>query len=234
MSGLVGVLANDSARFSLFTACIDRLQMPPGWEKQFLIGGDWCGARNTLVKTLLDSEHEWLWYMDDDHAFAPDLLLKLLRHDLPLVVPVCLTRSAPFAPVTYTERIQDPVSPRYLPVYLPEQEADGLVELVAGGSAGMLIHRTVFEALEEPWFEYGIASEDLMFCDRAVEAGFTLYCDLSARLGHLTTAAVWPAVHDGEWCVGIDVGSVGQTTKVLLPIETRLVEKKEERSSLAR
>lgn len=223
MSGIVGILANDSARFSLFTACIDRLDLPDGWRKEFLIGGDWCGARNTLVEMTLQSGSEWLWYMDDDHAFSPDLLTKLLRHDLPLVVPVCLTRSAPFAPVTFTEKIEDPESPRYLPVYLPDQQEDGLVELVAGGSAGMLIHRTVLEAVEPPWFEYGFASEDLIFCEKAVAAGFTLHCDLSARLAHLTTAAIWPTVHDGEWCVGLDVGSVGQTTRVLLPIETKPV-----------
>jgi Fringe-like len=224
MSGIVGILANDSARFSLFTACVSRLELPPGWRKEFLIGGDWCGARNSLVKMVLESDTQWLWFMDDDHAFSPDILLRLLQHDLPLVVPVCLTRSAPFAPVTYTERIEGSENASYLPVYLPEQEESGLVELVAGGSAGMLIHREVLEALDEPWFEYGFASEDLMFCDKAMEAGFSLHCDLGARLGHLTTAAVWPTVYDGEWCVGLDVGSVGQTTRVLLPIETKSVE----------
>ncbi len=224
MTGIVGILANDSARFSLFSACIDRLQMPDGWRKEWLIGGDWCGARNTLVEMTLESGAEWLWYMDDDHAFSPDILVRLLAHDLPLVVPVCLTRAAPFAPVTFTEKHDDPVAPRYLPVYLPDQEESGLVELVAGGSAGMLIHRSVLEAVEEPWFEYGFASEDLLFCEKATAAGFTLHCDLAVRLGHLTTAAVWPAVSDGEWCVGLEVGSVGQTTRVLLPIETKPVE----------
>lgn len=227
MSGIVGVLANDSARFSLFTACIDRLQLPEGWRKEFLIGGDWCGARNSLVKMTLDSGAEWLWYMDDDHAFSSDILLQLLKHDLPLVVPVCLTRSAPFAPVTYTERMDgDENAARYLPIYLPEQPENGLVELAAGGSAGMLIHRSVLEALEEPWFEYGFASEDLMFCDKAKDAGFTIHCDLGVKLGHITTGVVWPAVYDGEWCVGLDVGSVGQTTRVLLSIETKPVEQK--------
>lgn len=218
MSGIVGVIANDSARYSRFWACMDRLQLPDGWRKEFLIGGDWCGARNTLVEYTLESGAEWLWFMDDDHAFSPDTLVNLLRHDLPLVVPVCLTRAAPFAPVTFTERVGDD---RYLPIYLPEQEETGLVELVAGGCAGMLIHRDVLEAVEEPWFEYGFASEDLIFCEKAQAAGFTIHCDLSVRVGHITTAVVWPAVADGEWCVGLDVGSTGQTTKVLLPIEPR-------------
>jgi hypothetical protein len=96
----------------------------------------------------------------------------------------------------------------------------GIVELAAGGCAGMLIHRDVLEDVGGPhWFEYGFASEDLIFCEKAREKGYGIYCDLSARLGHITTAVVWPAVHDGEWSVGLQVGSVGATTNVILPIE---------------
>lgn len=218
MSGLVGVIANDSARYSVFWSCMDHLMLPEGWKKEHLIGGDWCGARNTLVQMALEGDYDYLWFMDDDHAFAPDILLKLLAHDKPLVVPVCLTRSAPFVPVTFTEKVGED---RYLPVYLPGQGASGLVELVAGGCAGMLIRRDVLQSIDGPhWFEYGWASEDIIFCEKAKSAGFEIYCDLAARLGHITTAIVWPAVYDEQWCVGVNVGSSGQTTQVLLPIET--------------
>jgi len=216
MTGIAGVIANDSARYSLFWSCMDHLILPEGWRKEHLIGGDWCGARNTLVEMTLASDAEWLWFMDDDHAFSPDILVNLLRHDLSLVVPVCLTRSAPFAPVTFTEKVDET---RYLPVYLPGMNGHGLVELVAGGCAGMLIHRSVLEDVPAPWFEYGFASEDLIFCEKAREKGYGIYCDLSVRLGHITTAIVWPAVHDGEWAVGLQVGSVGQTTNVIMPID---------------
>ena len=217
VSGIAGVIANDSARYSLFWACMDKLQLPDGWRKEHLIGGDWCGARNTLVELALQSGVDHLFYMDDDHAFSPDLLVRLLRHDLPLVTPVCLTRSAPFPPVQFTERVGHD---RYLPLYLPEQESEGLVELVAGGTAGMLIHRDVLEAMEPPWFEYGFASEDILFANKAIDLGFTLHCDLSARLGHIAVTVVEPAYHDGEWSVGARIGSYGAMTNVLLPIET--------------
>jgi hypothetical protein len=215
MSGIVGILANDSARFSLFTICVDRLQLPDGWRKEYLVGGDWCGARNTLVQMTLESEAEWLFYMDDDHAFSPDLLLKLLRHDLPLVTPLCLTRSAPFEPVSFTGEFDADFNRERL--VLRDQPADGLVELKSGGSAGMLIHREVLEAIDPPWFEHSIVSEDLLFCDKAVAAGFSLHCDLSAKIGHITPAVIWPEF-DEDWCVAVDVGSIGQMTRVLLPI----------------
>lgn len=211
MSGVVGIIGNDSARYSEFWACADRLETPAGWRKEYVIGGDWCGARNTLCKHVLDTGAEWLWFMDDDHSFAPDLLTKLLSHDLPLVVPVCLMRTHPYYPVTLQKRLDDdPESgdARYLPVYFPEQEDNGLVELDAGGCAGMLIHRDVIEAVGGPlWFEYGTASEDILFCQKAKEKGFTIHCDLSARLGHITTAVVWPSNDEhGEWVIGFNIG----------------------------
>ena len=87
MSGIAAVLANDSARYSLFWACWNRLTIPEGWRQEALIGGDWCGARNTLCQMTLDSDAEYLWFMDDDHAFSPDILTRLLAHQKDLVVP---------------------------------------------------------------------------------------------------------------------------------------------------
>lgn len=222
MSGVVGIIGNDSARYSEFWACADRLQLPDGWRKEFLIGGDWCGARNSLCQHVLDTGADWLWFMDDDHSFAPDLLLKLYRHQQPLVVPVCLMRTHPFYPVTFAERLEDDPdtgNARYLPVHYPGEPVDGLITLEAGGCAGMLIHRDVLQTMKDsyfaPWFEYGSASEDILFCQKAKELGYTIHCDLSARLGHITTAVVWPTNDaEGEWCVGF---TIGRDSKLIVP-----------------
>ena len=202
-SGLVGVIANDSARYSLFSSCIDRLELPDGWKKEWLIGGDWCGARNALCQMVLDEDYEYLWFMDDDHAFSPSLLTKLLAHKEKLVTPICLTRVHPFKPVAYTEKIEENL---YLPIPLSKAETSGLVEIKAGGCAGMLIHRDVIIAIEPPWFEYTDRSEDIVFCEKAHANGFTLYADLSCTLGHITTAVVHPTVRDGEWMTGLTIG----------------------------
>ena len=219
MSGLVGVIANDSARHSLFSSCIDRLELPDGWKKQWVIGGDWCGARNELCQMVLDEGYSHLWFMDDDHAFAPSMLKRLLAHDVPLVTPICLTRVHPFAPVQYTEKTGEA---QYLPIALSGSETKGLVEIQAGGCAGMLIRRDVIEATREQmtwlpgdlrqtkmpmsWFEYTDRSEDIVFCEKAKDAGFTLYADLEVTLGHITTAVVHPTVRDGEWKTGLTIG----------------------------
>lgn len=216
MGGLIGIIANDAARYSEFSACVTYLQAPEGSKLEWLIGGDWCGARNSLAKIVLDDpECEWLWFMDDDHVFAPEILLGLLVHDLPLVVPVCLTRTPPFQPVTYTEKVAENL---YLPIPIADHPESGLVKLEAGGCAGMLIRREVLEAIEPPWFEYTDRSEDIVFCEKAKATGFDIHCDLAARLGHISTAAVWPAISDGKWVTGI---TIGRELNVFVPITER-------------
>ena len=203
---LVGIIANDSARYSLFTASVLKLDTA-GLDVQveIVIGGDWCGARNTLARMCVDGGFDYLWFMDDDHAFPPNILKQLLRHGQPLVNPICLTRRAPFPPVCYTEKSGPNM---YQPIQLTGRAADELVELEAGGCAGMLIRHDVLEAVGSPWFEYTDRSEDIVFCEKAKAAGFKIHADLSVRLGHITTATVW-ATQDGEgrWLTGINVGS---------------------------
>lgn len=203
MTGIVGVIANDFARASLFTACIFKLDVPDGWKKEMLIGGDWCSARNDLCRLVLESDAEYLWFMDDDHAFPASMLTRLLAHEKDLVMPICLTRTHPFAPVQYTSKIGPN---QYLPIPLSETMTGGLVECEAGGTAGMLIHRKVIEAIEDPWFEYTDRSEDIIFCEKAKAAGFTLWADLECRLGHITTTVVHPTVRDGDWKTALTIG----------------------------
>lgn len=207
MKILVGIIANDSARYSLFSACVTKLDTEGlDCNIEWLIGGDWCGARNTLVQMTLNGDYTHLWFMDDDHAFHPQLLKQLASHDVPLVNPLCCTRVAPFPLVTYAGK-GDAVN-QYLPLSLNDEEGTGLVELMAGGCAGMLIRRDVLEAVPAPWFEYTDRSEDILFCEKAVAAGFKLYADLSCRLGHITTAVVYPEISEGRWQTLLNIGQM--------------------------
>ncbi len=223
---LCGIIANDAARFSEFWSCVLRLKVPAGSLKDQVIGGDWCSARNELARRCIEEEYDYLWFMDDDHSFAPDLLQKLLQasldYDLPIVNPLCTTRTAPFHLVTYAANPDPESKDRYLPISLEGLPGEGIVELEAGGCAGMLIRRDVLEAtrtmyrgvegeagyelIEDQWFEYTDTSEDIVFCEKAKEAGFKLYADLSARLGHITTAVIMPGIVDDQWITGVTVG----------------------------
>lgn len=219
MRGLIGVLGNDFARINIFNMCITTLQermLREGVDvkTQWLIGTDYVGGQNSLVEITLNENYDWIWIMGDDHAFPANVLTKLLSHDVPLVVPVCLRRSPPYTPVVYTERVGES---SYRPLDLTNTPNEGLIEIEVAGSAGLLVRREVLEAMEPPWFEWTPLSEDFVFIEKAKAAGFPIYCDLSARIGHITTATLTPVTDDkGKWMMSV---TVGLGTQITVPFE---------------
>ena len=208
---LIGILSNEAARYAEFWACMMRLETPAGSVKDVAIGTDYVSNQNILVQRCLDERFDFLWLMGDDHSFGPDLLERLLvsaqAYDLPILVPLCSTRRAPFSLVDYG-RNPDPDGPDYLSVSLADVPAEGIIELDAAGSAGMLIRRDTLEAVDYPWFVNSDRSEDIVFCEKARAAGFTIHADVACRLGHILTAVVTPG-HDGEnWVTGLVMGDL--------------------------
>lgn len=208
---LIGIISNEAARYAEFWACMMRLEVPAGSVKDVAIGTDYVSNQNILAQRCLDDSFDYLWLMGDDHSFGPDLLEKMLvsaqAFDLPILVPLCSARRAPFALVDYG-RNPDQTGPDYLSVSLAEVPSEGIIELDAAGSAGMLIRRDVLATVPQPWFENSPRSEDIVFCEKAVDAGFKIHADLSCRLGHILTAVVTPG-HDGEkWVTGLVMGDL--------------------------
>lgn len=183
-------------------------------QTQWMIGTDYVGGQNSLIEITIQEEYDWLWIIGDDHAFTANVLSKLLSHDVPIVVPVCLRRSPPYNPVVYTEKVG---KSSYLPLYLPDTPSEGLIEIEVAGSAGMLVRREVLEAMDPPWFEWTPISEDFLFIEKAKTAGFPIYCDLSVRIGHITTATLTPITdEEGKWLMSV---TVGLGTQITVPFE---------------
>ncbi len=199
MSGMIGVTANDNARSSLFWIRLLELHRPvntmPGWA----LTSDRILGRNNIVKQALDAGAEWLLFLDDDQIFGPDLLNRLLSHNKPVVGALYVQRHVPFAPVAYSDKVED----QYFPVNLHNHGGDDLIEVAAVGTGGLLIRSEVLREMEPPWFEHGRASEDLIFCDKVYELGLgPVYCDLGARMGHISMDALWPSFTDDTWEIG--------------------------------
>jgi glycosyltransferase involved in cell wall biosynthesis len=220
MSGTVAVVANDLARYTMFAVSLNQLKSPPNTRLDWGLSTDIAGARNTLVQRALENGSEWVFFLDDDHVFPEDALMRLLEHDLDMVCSLYLRRSGGFNPVAAAARSEDGL---YDSIDLKELPGEGLLKIHASGGCGMLIKAEVFRAIsEEPtWFEYGRvgswhASEDYIFCEKAQEAGFDIFLDLQARLGHMTPSAIWPSWVDSEWAVGF---SVADGTRLYVPIE---------------
>lgn len=197
-AGTVGICAQETGRYSAFAESLAVLQTPAGTTISWAYG-DTVAGRNLLVNGM---QGDWIWFMDDDHVFEPDLLLHLLAHEVDVVVPVCLMRQQPFFPV---ERVSMGES-----LDLKASPMTGLVEVHSAGTAGMLIRRNVLEAMRlgststvpVQVFEKGPTSEDYLFCEKVRSLGFKIHCDLGAQLGHMTATAIWPGrTSEGEACV---------------------------------
>lgn len=207
-SGLVAITADEAGRFTRFAISMQGLRIP-GLASRTIwqIGNDIAGNRNGAVEQFLSLPAlDWLWFIDDDHAFSPDILMRLLTTQKQIVTPLCLRRTQPFLPVPCVEE-------EFMDLSRYDDSPTDVVEVQHAGSSGMLIRREVLEAVEAPWFELGNGiSEDVNFCIKAREAGFDIHVDLGTKLGHITTAVIWPVWNEdeGRWLTGLTVADGAQ------------------------
>lgn len=122
-------------------------------------------SRNQLVKTFLEGGWEWLWFVDDDMTFEPDILDQLLEsadpEDRPIVGALCFARlrgeHQEVVATIYGIQDIDGVPKMVRSTGYPR---DQLVQVAATGSGCLLIHRSVFVELAKrwqtpwPWFDY--------------------------------------------------------------------------------
>jgi len=195
--GVIGLSCGELARYTEFHACFDAVQAPPGSIKAYGVGYDTASNSNDIIRQMRPGD-QWVWLMDDDHAFDGDVLLRLLDRQVDLVVPFYLQRKPPFRPVVYTARADGKFDHLQ---FGDLQGQTGLVKIDSAGKGGVLIRRAVIEAMGEgPWFEHrGWIGEDHVFFTKAKELGFQLYVDLDVPLEHITPFKVRPVCEDGEW-----------------------------------
>lgn len=168
--------------------------------------------RDKIVKAFLEEQDkpDWLLMLDSDmrhHTMAPS---RLMAHKVPVVGALYFHRGR-HDPLVFVEsdtmedewgrdirmwefmrqEVFDFLEGAGLPYADDAFTIDGygepLLECDAVGTGCMMIHRSVLEAMEPPWFEYrtGSESEDLTFCYRVRhELGLPVYCDLSTICGH--------------------------------------------------
>jgi hypothetical protein len=171
-------------------------------------------ARNKSVRHFLqDKTADWLWWIDTDMGFEPDTIDRLLEaadpETRPMVGGLCFSlresepdemggwRTVPTPTVFDWANIDGQMgfAVRW------DYKANTLTQCAGTGSACLLIHRSVFEAVAEKfgpiWYDRvpntstgQLVSEDLSFCMRAQAAGVPLFVHTGVRTTHAKTAWV--------------------------------------------
>lgn len=207
--GTIGVLSGDLMRWGWFFDCMLAMQhmLPPG-SQVIRINGQWVAdAVNSAIEEMRP-EDEFFAVYADDHIFQPDILYKMLDHNLPIVAPLVCLRSLGFQPSLFHE--------------LPNGEfrnyrwselkgKTGLLPVDSYGGPCSVIRREVIEAVGMPFFENmpgrrTAPHEDLYAFSKCRKAGFQPYCDLDTKIGHIIPAAVFPT-QDAQGNYGVRVWS---------------------------
>lgn len=191
--GIVGVPCGEQGRWTEFTRSLIVLERPAETRISFVYGAYIQANRDELVKQMLDTGAAWLFMVDDDHTFDRKLLINLLDRRVPVVGALALPRKPPYFVCAFSETNRVTGVSRGLSLKDLRFE---MQEVAAVGTGAILIRREVLEALEPPWFatgsdENGInVGEDIIFCERAREAGFGVWLDATQSLGHLTGVTI--------------------------------------------
>jgi hypothetical protein len=153
-------------------------------------------ARNESVRSFLKHNYDYMFFVDADTIPPYDAIKKLVKvcedgADIATGITPILRRDEKgeaniiFNVFTKVEKNEQGISMESV------DKDTGVVEVVRCGGSCLLIKRSAFIKIGDPWFknvfnaEYtSYVGEDLSFCDRAKEEGLKIMCDTSIVCGH--------------------------------------------------
>lgn len=200
----IGVPTAEFGRQAIFHDYINNLIKPEGTVGGSFHNNSGARNRNLIIREALKEKCSHILFVDDDMAFAPDSLMKLLKCNVDIVFGLCLNRTYPHGPVIFDLNSDNKLVRHFL-----KDNERGLIEVDACGFGFTLININIFSRLEEPYVRLGEVlpdkrSEDIGFCIRAKAAGLKIHCDLDTPIGHMGYATYWPNNINGIWHTAID------------------------------
>ena len=215
--GVVAVVTASVARYHEFTDSVASLQVPRGTRWSRASSCNIVANRNRVMETL-PAEAQWVWWLDDDHAFDPDTLIRLLARQVDVVAPLVAARSHGFVPVAHHPVTLDPYT--WQELQDAGEKSDGLVRISATGTPGTLMKRPVWEAVGQQfgpplyrvdggYVDKETIAEDIQFLFYATSLGFKCYVDTYVYMDHLNTIALRPGrTKEGKLAI---YGMIGDT-----------------------
>lgn len=201
---LIGIPLLQSVAAEFFKSFLGAINIAPEQAEMMIMHTKWgntVNARNEIVEECLKDDFTHLFFMDSDMAFPEFTLQRLLLHDVDIVAGYYLKKIPMFDPVVLLQNNNGSLYKTYLP-----EETDTLVEVATIGTGCCLIKRKILESFKWPWFEYipypdgkhRFQTEDVVFCDKAREKGFKIYCDPTVSCVHIGTSHVEPEFVSGK------------------------------------
>jgi hypothetical protein len=197
--GTIVLVEASLGRYSDFEVSLERLLVPTGTQLARIRGGSSALSQNVGVRGRTG---EWVWFIDDDHTFEPDVLLRLLAHKVDVVAPLIPMRNAPYKLVLYKQLDLTECEGRvtnYKEAFYDFHDIDGqtgLIQVNGLPKAGCLIREKIWARMPMPIFKIGLIHPDDIEDDKYFmwevreRYGVTLWCDTDQVINHLTTASI--------------------------------------------
>jgi hypothetical protein len=166
---------------------------------QWMIGTYIHRAREQLLDEAIEIGCHYILWLDSDHKFPMDSLVRLLSHDVPMVGINYSTRGVPPRYVaierTMSEHLEDGLGGKLLAT---TEEDTGLAKVEALGFGMVLMKAAIYPTLpkdgspnffftHDPVDSRMHIGEDVWFCKRVRQAGWDIFVDhdLSKECTHI-------------------------------------------------
>lgn len=206
---MICVPTQEMARRADFYDYFNALEKPEGCMMTFAHGQSPARNRNIMINLALENNATHCMFIDDDMAFRPNLLNRLLSHDKDIISGLYLMRNYPHFPVMFDEAYAD----GKCKFSFLNPNRSGVVEVVNIGLGACLIKTDVFRSMEQPWITLGECEkdhwcDDIAFFNRARKSGYKMFVDLESPCGHMLSATITPMRGpDGNWVTVYNTGA---------------------------
>ena len=175
-----------------FAQSLATLQKPEGVECTLVMqmGSLIYTSRNNLAQRAIQMEADYVFWLDSDMVFEPDILIRMLKtvqeNDLDILTGLYFRRVRPYSPVLF-----DKLDIRRNICSWSEfkEIPDGIFEIGGCGFGCVLMDTSVFLSVQSKhgncFAPIANNGEDIAFCWRARDCGYKIFCDPSVICGHV-------------------------------------------------
>lgn len=181
---------------------IVHLKCPKGYKLhfRFLEGSLIYDARNILVEDAIKRESEYIFWIDSDMVFEPDIIEKLMKNEVDFVTGIYYRRKPPFSPVVFDTLKVD--ENRNISFTEFKTIPNNYFEIGGCGFGAVLMKTCVAKKVVDKYHmafnPLPNAGEDIAFCLRARGCGYCLYADGRVRLGHIAHTVVTDKAYEAS------------------------------------
>lgn len=144
-------------------------------------------SRERIVEKAIFEKYDYVFFLDSDMIIEPKTLRKLLESGKDIITGLAFMRSPPYNPCIYDVIRVGEAGENV--IHQMRNWDDNIIDIDGCGAACLLVRTKVFEDVRK---KFGLCftpafclGEDLAFCVRARQVGYTVYCDTRQRVGHL-------------------------------------------------